>query len=46
MVKKWNESDYGDNNHDIAKFYDSLDGNNRQMLLDWYNREMAIRIDL
>jgi hypothetical protein len=40
IIRKWDSVAYGGYNHDVWKFYDSLDTGNRKMLISWYNEKM------
>jgi hypothetical protein len=46
ITRKWDAAAYGENNHDVWKFYDSLDESDRGVLIRWFNEKKHEKINL
>lgn len=43
MIQKWKEHEIGDGRtHDVFRWYNSLDLENRKKVIDWYNKKVQL----
>jgi hypothetical protein len=42
ILRKWKECETGGGNHDVLRWFNSLDLPNRKKVIDWYNKKVQL----